>query len=360
MIQKRRQSAVGFCRGGTRGSSLFSSWQLKKILYIFIIMNEELIFWLLNSNPWTEYRTRLDLLNESPDSPQVRSARQQMVSHPLVTSIVEELALWPGTVISSHKSAGQFFHKLSFLADLGFKQQDSGISIIIEKILAHISAEGPFQLQANIPVHFGGTGQDQYAWALCDAPIIVYSLAKLGLLNDERVVKAKDYLMSLGRLNGYPCVVSKELGKFRGPGKKDDPCPYATLIMLKLMNLSEADKTSDFANQSIESLLNLWKESKVKHPYMFFMGTDFRKLKAPFIWYDILHVADTLSNFPQAIKKHDFISMTDLIQHKADLHGRYTPESEWKAWKDWDFGQKKTPSPWLTFLAWRILSRGDR
>lgn len=127
--------------------------------------------------------------------------------------------------------------------------------------------------------------------------------------------------------------------------------------MLKLMNLSEADRLSDYAGNSIASLLNLWKESMARHPYMFFMGTDFRKLKAPFIWYDILHVADTLSNFPQAIQNPDFISMINLIQHKADNHGRYTPESEWKAWKEWDFGQKKTPSPWLTFLALRILSR---
>jgi N-acetyl-anhydromuramyl-L-alanine amidase AmpD len=33
---------------------------------------------------------------------------------------------------------------------------------------------------------------------------------------------------------------------------------------------------------------------------MFFMGTDFRKLKAPFIWYDILHATEVLSWYTYA------------------------------------------------------------
>lgn len=41
--------------------------------------------------------------------------------------------------------------------------------------------------------------------------------------------------------------------------------------------------------------------------------------------------------------------------------GRMTiAESVWMAWKDWEFGQKKTPSRWLTMPAWWIIERfGD-
>jgi hypothetical protein len=49
--------------------------------------------------------------------------------------------------------------------------------------------------------------------------------------------------------------------------------------------------------------------------------------------------------------------MTEIVRAKADNQGKYTPESEWKAWKDWDFGQKKQPSRWLTFLVLRMLRR---
>ena len=55
------------------------------------------------------------------------------------------------------------------------------------------SAEGVFQVKVNIPTHFGGTGKDQFAWMLCDAPSIVYALAKLGV-KDRRVKVAAKYL----------------------------------------------------------------------------------------------------------------------------------------------------------------------
>ena len=320
-------------------------------------MKDKIIAQLLNTNPWTEYRVRLDLLDEPEDSSLVRNARQKMICHPQVKSLITELKNWPGKVLNSHKSAGQHYHKLSFLADLGIKYTDPGMNIIIEKIFEHISSEGPFQLPMNIPVHFGGCGKDEYAWALCDAPVIVYSLVKIGLQKDERVIKAKEYLIGLGRENGYPCAASKELGKFRGPGKAEDPCPYATLIMLKLMSLFDTDRISGNAESAVHSLLHLWEKSTSLHPYIFYMGTDFRKLKAPFIWYDILHLADTASNFEFALKDIRFIEIIDLIKAKAGPDGLYTPESVWMAWKGWDFGQKKEPSPWLTFLVYMLLKK---
>jgi len=320
-------------------------------------MITENINWLLRSNPWTEYRTRIDLLNEPDNSPDVVNAYKRMTIHPGIQSILNELQSWPGQVLNSHKSAGQFYHKLSFLADTGIQHTLPEIRNVIHKIFEHKSEEGIFQLPTNIPVHFGGTGEDQYAWALCDAPIILYSLAKMGLYSDPTVLKAKEYLLKLGRDNGYPCTVSKELGKFRGPGRKDDPCPYATMIMLKLMSFYITDRESDFADKSVDSLLTLWEQSNTRHPYMFFMGTDFRKLKAPFIWYDILHLADILSNFRKARNDQRFQQMIKIIESKAAPDDRFIPESEWKAWKEWEFGQKKLPSAWLTFLVYRIRQR---
>jgi hypothetical protein len=111
------------------------------------------------------------------------------------------------------------------------------------------------------------------------------------------------------------------------------------------------------AKVGVETLLTLWDESKERHPYMFFMGTDFRKLKAPMFWYDILHVLDILSQFAWARKDKRFKEMLNIVEAKADGDGRYTPESIWTVWKDWDFGQKKTTSRGLTFFIQRIIER---
>jgi hypothetical protein len=315
------------------------------------------IDWLLEGEPWVEYRTRLDLLEQSESDPQVIQARRSMLANPQVQNLVAELSNWPGTVISSHKSAGQPFHKLTFLADLGLKAGDHGMDIIINRILEHQSEEGPFQLSSNIPVHFGGTGMETWAWALCDAPLILYALAKFSLQDDPRVKDATKHLARLTRENGWPCTVSKELGKFRGPGRKEDPCPFANLAMLKALSALDEWRDSPECHTGAETLLTLWSESLTQHPYIFYMGTDFRKLKVPFVWYDVMHVLDVLSRFEWLREDPRLLDMLGVMKSKADEQGRFSLESIWTAWKEWEFGQKKAPSRWLTLLAWRILGR---
>jgi hypothetical protein len=106
-----------------------------------------------------------------------------------------------------------------------------------------------------------------------------------------------------------------------------------------------------------EAALSLWTRSRKEHPYMFFMGTDFRKLKAPLIWYDILHVLDVLTRFPWLRKDRRLLDMAAVVRAKSDSSGRFTPESVWQAWSCWEFGQKKEPSRWVTLVVWRALGR---
>lgn len=313
--------------------------------------------WLLEGEDWIAYRTRRDVLNQPENDPAVQAARAAMLASPLVQKLLSELGEWPGTVLSSHKSASQPFHKLTFLAELGLKAADPGVNEIAARILEQASPEGPFRLPMNIAEHYGGTGQELWGWALCDAPLIVSALLRLGYEHEPAVQKALQYLTGLVRENGWPCVVSKELGSFRGPGRKADPCPFATLAMLKALAAADSLRDSPAARTGAETLLSLWMQSTSQHPYMFFMGTDFRKLKVPFVWYDLMHVLEVLSRFPWLRDDPRLHAMLETMSAKADAQGRFTLESVWTAWKEWEFGQKKTPSRWLTLTAWRILQR---
>jgi hypothetical protein len=49
--------------------------------------------------------------------------------------------------------------------------------------------------------------------------------------------------------------------------------------------------------------------------------------------------------------------MVDVVRAKADDQGKFTAESVWKAWSDFEFGQKKTPSYLLSLQALLILER---
>jgi len=312
------------------------------------------VAWLLEGDPWVRYRTYLDLLGQSEDEPEVAAARTEMLAHQKVEALVRELAAWPGHILSSHKSAGHPIHKLTFLADLGLRAGDPGMDVVIERVMEHQSPQGPFQVLMNIPKHYGGTGEDQWAWALCDAPLLVYALARFGLAGDSKVRAAAAHLASLVRDSGWPC--SGDLGKFRGPGRKEDPCPFANLAMLKALSMMPEWRDSVAVKVGVEAQLRLWEVRRDRHPYMFYMGTDFCKLKAPLVWYDILHVLDVLSRFPWVRHDPRLLEMAAIVAGKADAEGRFTPESVWQAWGDWEFGQKKRPSEWVTFLVRRAFA----
>jgi hypothetical protein len=228
---------------------------------------------------------------------------------------------------------------------------------VIDWLMANISDEGQFRVPMVIPKHFGGSGVEGMAWVLCDAPIVVSSLARMGLAEDPRVAGAAHLIADLATEKGWLCKGSKEIGKFRGPGRKDDPCPYATLISLKAMSEFPDLASGDGARYGTECLLDLWGNSRERHPYQFYMGTDFRKVKAPLAWFDILHVAEVLSRFPRVHSDPRFKEMMSVLASKADPQGRLVPESIWQDYRDWEFGQKKAPSRWATLTFLRICTR---
>ena len=317
---------------------------------------DALLAWLLEGPSWVRYRALVDLAHEPETSPDVHAARRAMLEDPQVSALIQELQGWPGVVLNSHKSAGQLYHKLRFAADLGLRWDDPGIPEVVRAAMAHQSEQGPFQLSMAVSVAHGGTGHEDRGWALCDAPVIVGTLCELGLSGETTVRRAVDTIAGLARDNGWPCAVSPELKGFRGPGRKGDPCPCATLACVE-MELAAGILHEQQTRDGAEALLTQWSERRESHPYMFYMGTDFCRLKAPFIWYDILHVTDALSRIPwlrQDPRLHDMVS---VIMEEVRADGRATPGSVWMAWKDWEFGQKKVPSRWVTLLVERVRQR---
>jgi hypothetical protein len=320
----------------------------------------DLIQWLLESDePWTRYRTLVDLLDWPEDDPEVQAARAEMLAYPQVQALIAETATWGDRSLKRHNDASHPIYKFSTLADFGVRASDGGMAVGIEAVMAHQSPEGAFQTVVNIPKTFGGTGEDTWTWMLCDAPTLLYALLAMGLGDDPRVQRAIDHLIALVDDNGWRCkAAASEAGKiFRGPGRKADPCPIVNVYALKALSQVPELLDSPATRTGAEMLLWHWEHQTGRKLYLFGIGTDFRKLKYPFVWYDILHVVDVLSRFPFVHADPRFQEIVETITAQADENGRYTANSMYRAWKGWSFADKKHPSPWLTFLVLRVQRR---
>ncbi len=299
--------------------------------------------------------------------------------------MIAQAVTWPGRAIQRHNDASHPIYALSTLADFGLAATDPGVDRAVEAVLAHQAADGVLQSVLNVAPAFGGTGEDVWSWALCDAPTLLYAMLALNLTPSPSPA-ARDassparrgaqhappsqggkgvgglgdavaHLLTLSDDVGWRCRCGPELGRFRGPGRKADPCPIANVYALKALSLVPEYLDSAATRRGAEMLLGHWEHRAEVKYYLFGVGSDFRKLKYPFVWYDILHVADVLSRFPFAHADPRFREMVAAITAQAAADGRYTAGSMYQAWKGWSFADKRQPSPWLTFLALRIEKR---
>ncbi|MDL2324694.1 hypothetical protein LJC61_06040 [Ruminococcaceae bacterium OttesenSCG-928-A16] len=310
------------------------------------------------SEPWLQYAIRLHALNENEDD--LLTLKEEALQDPKIQAYLNDITDFHNTIVKNHKDPELSIHKLLFLLDIGFGTDVPQIESAVAQIMCHKDKNGVYQSKTNIPPHYGGKGEDVFGWCLCDAPLLLMALLKAKVNYRQHIRQGVTHLLGLYQKQGFPCAVSEEHGTFRGPGRKGDCCPYATFIMLRLLSEIEEYQSSDIVKNGTEVLLSLWENSLERHPYMFYMGTDFRKLKAPAIWYDIVSVTSLLSKFDFVKTDARFCEMLDLIRQKQNADGLFVPESVYQKCKGWDFGQKKTASPYLSYLCIRLLNQAQK
>ena len=299
---------------------------------------------LSRSEPWVLYNAYLNLTEEKSKAKKTKQALQR---NTFILDLIDESSLWPGKPLSRHNDATHPIHKIALLADFGFKLDDPGINHVTEAILSNQSEEGAFTSSIAVPVRYGGSGLASLEWMICDTPTLLYSLLKFGVRDDPRIEDAINHILGLVEVNGWRCRTS--IPKMRGPGKKADHCPYGNLLALKALSQVPELMGHEALQNGVDVQLDHWENRESRKIYLFGIGTTFKRLKYPLIWYDILHVVDVLSHLPYAREDPRFNEMMEIINGKQTENTAFTPESVWKAYKDWSFGQKKTSCPWITY-----------
>ncbi|HUI65789.1 MAG TPA: hypothetical protein VL126_13185 [Bacteroidota bacterium] len=302
--------------------------------------------WLLHSDePWVRFRTRSDFLGEA-----VERERTEVLRHPAVRAILEEAARWPGNSTGNHQSGKDLLNKLVLLADFGVRSMDPLAQQFFKRVVQNQREDGALLGHVVMPMKksaewlFDIDGQD---------PLL--ALVSMGFGNETTVLKAVDYLANLSLPSGgwiWPQAKSPLPCR-----KPEGGCPYPTLKILRILAHCPKWFDSKVTRSGVALLLSLWEERERSGRYGFGMGGRFRKLKYPFIWFDVLHVLEALSPYPWVWKTEAFGELLEIVVSKSDEEGRFTPESVWMEWKNLTFGQKKEPSAWLTLVIHRILAR---
>ena len=299
--------------------------------------------WIASPSPWVRYRARQTFMQES-----AANERAAVLSHPLVQTLVRDARTWPGDSRADHRSGKDLLNQVALLADFGLRRGDDGIDTFAERVLDHRDPAGRILNHVLMPKKqsaewlFDVDGQD---------PLL--ALVHLGFAREKRVRRAVESLLEgADKSGGWVWLDAPSPLPCRG---FVGGCPYPTLKILRIVGQDEEWASSTPARRGVELLLDLVARGEVRYGFGF--GDQFQKLKYPFLWFDVLHVLEALSPFPQVWKDARFHALLDPVLAKADAGGRFTPESVWMEWKAQCFGQKKTPSPWLSLVVHRILAR---
>jgi hypothetical protein len=309
-----------------------------------------LLSWLLEGEPWVVNRTLRDLSGRDAADVEVVAARRAISKHALVKSILDRQdprGYWgrPKDIHTWWPKKSTTFWTLGMLADFGLSVEDPHLASAAQYVLGLQLPEGGF------------LGFEPEKAADCHTAILLEPLFKMGLGDDARVRRAYDWLLGRQRLDGgWWC---KNTGQPGGPREHEPSCPFATMFVLGTLAQRRQFREHQASRRAMEFLLECWvNRGKLKYPgHDSQIGDGWEKLKYPFTDYRILKFLDVLSRFPVARKDPRAGEILKLLRAKADERGRFQPESIVKVWADFDFGQKKEPSRWLTMLAWGVMGR---
>ena len=303
-------------------------------------MNKHTLAWLLEGPAWLRYAVEKQLLDKKPP---VGPALADQAVQKLVAGLKATESL-PALKTGKHSYKGRLYWDLFFLADIGFTVKDLGLEKEASIIYDLQRPDGKFVTMKDMKPDF-----------FC-IPVILLTALKRMHYNDGGKLDAFIKLIfdSMRLDGGWHCARQRARG---GKLEKSESCPMDNQNILMLLGQFPEFRTDKRFNGAIDLLLAHWeRRSEPWRPYGFGIGTDFVKLKYPAATYGILRVLDVLSRFPYAAKNKQFKEMLGTVRAKA-RDGKYTPESIVTAYADFDFGRKKEPSRWLTFLVSRIEKR---
>jgi len=296
--------------------------------------------WLLEGPPWLGYAVKKQLLKSKADlipvlkDPLIKSYKSMLLHKEQGFNRVLE-----GNASYMQKE----FWYLYFLSEIGLTAEDLGFEKHFERVLKLEDSEHRFSLSKEMKPNY-----------LCISSIFLTAMVRMSPTAKKQLKSHINLIINEQRLDGgWHCAKNRAVG-----AKLEDTesCPMDNVTILFLLSEYPKNAKNPKFNGALDLLLNHWANQKKHRPYGFGIGSDFKKLRYPSFKYGILQVLDLLSRYEYSAKHPEFLSMLEFVRNKNN-EDRYQAESCSKMFQEADFGQKKDPSRWLTFLVERINKR---
>ena len=319
-----------------------------------------------SADPAARWLLLTGCLGRGPDDAEVRAARERVLTAPATADLLARLPDWEGGAgFSGHNSPAFAPNILNLLADMGLRAgDDARVERLLDRMLDHQDSDGRFQSFAPL------RGADRPVWGalLCDTHAITEVLVRFGRADDPRVRVALDRMAADLTLTAqglaWPCRPDPATG-FRGPGRRGDLCPQVSIEGLRTFaRLPETVRPPRLAEVA-HVVLSAWGNRAEGVPYMFGHGRSFKAGKWPATWYSALTVLDALAGYPDLWRGPgadpvDRRSVAELvaclIAYTMDAQGRVRPQSTFRGFEDFSFGQKKQASPFATAKVLSVLA----
>jgi hypothetical protein len=316
--------------------------------------------WLLEEdNPSVRYFAMVDILGLGQKDKRVAAARKAIMMQGIVPKILagqKEGGYWeePEDFYIRTKYKGTVW-QLLILAELGADGRDPRIRKACDFVL-----EFSQDRQSGGFAYLGSRGAGGYHSAVipCLTGNMVWSLIRLGRLNDDRVQRGIDWITAHARFDDGESRAPK-----CWPYDKREPCwgkhtcHSAVAKFLKALAEIPAGERSAEVRRTIDGATDYFLSHHIykrSHDLTRALKPKWLKLGFPTMWDgDALEVFEILARLD--CRDPRMQAAADLIFSKQDAQGRWTLENTYNGKFRINIETKDRPSKWVTLLALRAL-----
>lgn len=329
---------------------------------ILAIIDDATLEWLLEkNNPSVRYYTLTKLLGFGVDHPDVIESKREIMTTGLVPKILDKQL--PGGFWGEEKRYYLDKYKgtswqLILLAELGADPGDERIKKACEFILDNAQDKSGFGFSVDFSSREQGGRHSEVI--PCLTGNMVFSLIKLGFLNNERVQKGVDWICTYQRsddgVSGVPSVWPYD--RFEGCWGKHS-CHMGVAKALKALSAVPVECRSQAINRKVEELA----EFMLVH-HIFKKSHDLKSVSKPG-WlkfgFPLMYQADALEILEILIdlgyKDERMQDAVDRVRSKQNVEKRWILENTYNGRMLYNVEAKGANSKWITLRAVNVLHK---